>query len=590
MTLPPRDPSRPLRIGNCSGFFGDRLAALREMVTGGALDVVSGDYLAELTMLILFRTQAKDPTRGYAATFLRQLEDVLGEISDRGVRVVVNAGGLNPAGCADAVRALATKLGVDVPVAHVEGDDVRNRDGIPAGSVTANAYLGGWPIAAALDGGAQIVVTGRCTDAALVGGPAAWWHGWQREQWDALAGAVVVGHVLECGTQATGGNYSFFQEVPGLEHPGFPLAEVHADGSAVITKHPGTGGLVSVGTVTAQLLYEIAEPLYRGPDVNTHFNTIVLTDDGADRVRISGVKGSGPSTTLKVAANTLGGLRNAMTFVLTGLDIEEKAALVKRTLMPHLEGLREVAWNLARTDHDDADTEQAASAQLTVAVKDSDPAKVGRAFSSLAVEIALASYPGCTLTSPPGDGAPYGVYTPAFVEKSLVTATVVHTDGRREDVPHTITEDTGWFRYGRQPRSHPADAPTVHASTRRVPLGTIAGARSGDKGGNANVGVWVRSDDAYLWLADFLDEDRVRTLLPEAKDLPVTVHPLPNLRAVNIVIEGILGEGVASSTRFDPQAKGLGEWLRSRVVDVPIALLADGLVADAPLDAAPLGS
>ncbi|HVU73196.1 MAG TPA: acyclic terpene utilization AtuA family protein [Mycobacteriales bacterium] len=575
MTLPDRDPSRALRIGNCSGFFGDRMAALREMVTGGPLDVVTGDYLAELTMLILFRTQAKDPTRGYAATFLRQLEDVLGEIADRGVRVVVNAGGLNPAGCADAVRVLATKLGVDVPVAHVEGDDVRGVEGIPPGSVTANAYLGGWPIAAALEGGAQIVVTGRCTDAALVGGPAAWWHGWAREDWDALAGAVVVGHVLECGTQATGGNYSFFQEVPGLEHPGFPLAEVEADGSAVITKHPGTGGLVSVGTVTAQLLYEIAEPHYAGPDVVADFASITLTDDGADRVRISGVRGAAPPSTLKVATNTLGGLRNAMTFVLTGLDIEEKAALVKRTLTPHLAGLREVTWNLARTDHEDADTEQAASAQLTVAVKDSDPNKVGRGFSSLAVEIALASYPGCTLTSPPGDGAPYGVYTPAYVDKRLVTATVVHADGRREEVPHTAPTGSSASMSLRASAGAAAgagdSAPPVKA--RRVPLGTVAGARSGDKGGNANVGVWVRSDAAYAWLADHLDEDRVRTLLPETKDLPVTVHELPNLRAVNVVIEGILGEGVASSTRFDPQAKGLGEWLRSRIVDVPVHLL-----------------
>ena len=285
--------SDAVRIGNCSGFYGDRAAAMQEMLTGGDLDYLTGDYLAELTMLILGRDKIKSPERGYAKTFLTQLEECLGLAHDRGVRIVANAGGLNPAGLADAVRALAERLGIPTTVAHVEGDDLLDRAAeLGLGSpLTANAYLGAWGIVDCLQAGADIVVTGRVTDASVVVGPAAAHFGWNRDDYDRLAGAVVAGHVIECGVQATGGNYSFFAEIPDLNHPGFPLAEVHADGSAVITKHPGTGGQVSVGTVTAQLLYEIGGARYANPDATARFDTIALTDDGPDRVRISGVRG-----------------------------------------------------------------------------------------------------------------------------------------------------------------------------------------------------------------------------------------------------------------------------------------------------------
>jgi hypothetical protein len=573
--------ARVLRIANCSGFYGDRLSALEEVLTGGPVDVVTGDYLAELTMLILFRSKLKDPARGYATTFLRQLEGVLGTVADRGTQVVVNAGGLAPEACAAAVRDLADRLGVTVPVAHVEGDDLLPRvggldlphldTGEPLGErqpLTANAYLGAWGIARALQEGAQVVVTGRVTDASLVVGPAAARFGWARDDWDALAGAVVAGHVLECGTQATGGNYAFWQEeVAQPLRMGFPVAELHEDGSCVVTKHPGTGGAVTVGTVTAQLLYEIAGPLYAGPDVVTDFSTIRLEQDGPDRVRVSGVRGGPPSGRLKVALNMVGGHRNRMEFVLTGLDVEAKAELA-------LAGLRDalptepavLTTDLVRLDREDASTNEQAAALLRVTVKDPDPTVVGRAFSSAAVELALASYPGFTLTSPPGNGAPYGVYWPALVDADEVEHLVVHHDGRREVVPHTAAGDALVAAVPEAPAT-PAEP------TQRVPLGRVVGARSGDKGGNANVGFWARTDEAAAWLLSWLDEKAFRALLPEADGLAVSVHPLPNLRAVNVVVHGLLGEGVAASTRFDPQAKGLGEYLRSRYVDVPASLL-----------------
>jgi hypothetical protein len=566
--------ARALRIGNCSGFYGDRFAAMHEMLAGGDLDVLTGDYLAELTMLLLWRSRSKDPSLGYAVTFVRQLEECLGLAWERGVRIVANAGGLNPAGCADAVRAIGSQLGLRVPVAHVSGDDLLPRRDelalagfeLPTSTVTANAYLGGWGIAAALDSGAQVVVTGRVTDAALVIGPAAWWHGWDREDWDRLAGALVAGHVLECGAQATGGNYSFFTEVPGMENLGFPLAEIEADGSSVITKHPGTGGRVDVGTVTAQLLYEIGPQQYLNPDVVADFGSIELTDLGGDRVRIAPVTGYEPPTTTKICVNTMGGFRNSMTFLLTGLEIEAKADLVRRQLAPALGGVEQVEWTLSRTDHDDPDTNARAVARLTVSATDSDAARIGRPFSSAAVEIALGSYPGCTLTSPPGEASAYGVYSAAYLDNELVGHRVVLDDGAVVDIAATPGANHTWL-------VHHYGVASLSPGTLRVPLGSIIGARSGDKGGDANVGVWARTDRGRAWLNGFLTVERFQELLPEMAGLQVDRHEFPNLRALNFVVHGLLGEGVASSTRQDPQAKGLGEWLRARLVDIPTLLL-----------------
>ncbi|MBA2807058.1 DUF1446 domain-containing protein [Streptomyces sp. KM273126] len=572
----------PLRIGNASGFYGDRFDAMREMLTGGELDVLTGDYLAELTMLILGRDRLKDPAAGYARTFLGQLEECLGLAHERGVRIVTNAGGLNPAGLGDAVRELADRLGIPVRVAHVEGDDLTHRH---SDALAARAYLGGFGIAACLREGADVVVTGRVTDAALVTGPAAAHFGWTPDAHDRLAGAVVAGHVLECGTQATGGNYAFFtdHDVRRLRHPGFPLAELHEDGTAVITKHPGTGGVVDVGTVTAQLLYETAGARYAGPDVTARLDTVELTQEGPDRVRITGVRGEAPPPTLKVGLNRIGGYRNEVAFVLTGLDIEKKAALVRDQMETALNTAKfspaHVTWSLARTDHPDASTEETASALLRLVVRDPDQAVVGRALSGAAVELALASYPGFHVLAPPGKGAPYGVFEAVYVDHGVAHHVAVLQDGRRIRIPpahvppaHTApAHDTPVLQP--TPEPPPPEPLPSGLPTRRAPLGLVAGARSGDKGGNANVGVWARSDDAWRWLAHTLTVDRFRELLPETAELTVIRHALPNLRALNFVVEGILGEGVAAQARFDPQAKALGEWLRSRHLDIPEVLL-----------------
>jgi hypothetical protein len=428
----------PIRIGNCSGFYGDRLSAMREMLEGGPLDVLTGDYLAELTMLILGRDQLKDPTLGYARTFVRQVEDCLGLALARGVKLVSNAGGLNPAGLAATLEEIAAGQGLSPSIAYVDGDDVRSLRF--DGALTANAYLGGFGIAAALAGGADIVVTGRVTDASLVVGPAVAHFGWDPTSYDELAGAVVAGHVLECGTQATGGNFSGFADMVssgstsgGARPLGFPFAEVHEDGSSVITKHADSGGTVTVDTVTAQLMYEVQSTRYLGPDVTTHLDTIVLSDDGPDRVGVSGVRGSAAPEQLKVSVNELGGYRNSVEFVLTGLEIEAKAAWVRAQLEPRLSA-SSVTWTLGPLPPADADTEEGASTLLRCTVQDPSPEPVGRAFSSAAVELALASYPGFTMTAPPGPGTPYGVYRAEYVDRSAVTHTVHHADSYTETV------------------------------------------------------------------------------------------------------------------------------------------------------------
>ncbi|MFE6836440.1 acyclic terpene utilization AtuA family protein [Streptomyces sp. NPDC057705] len=615
--MTPRPPAdRPLLIGNASGFYGDRFDALREMLTGGPLDVLTGDYLAELTMLILGRDRLKNPDLGYAKTFLRQLEEGLGLAHERGVRIVANAGGLNPAGLADAVRALAAKVGVPVTVAHVEGDDLTPYED---GALTANAYLGGAGITACLRAGADVVVTGRVTDAALVSGPAAWWFDWAPDDYDRLAGAVVAGHVLECGTQATGGNYAFFT-AHDVRRPGFPLAEISADGSAVITKHPGTGGAVTPGTVTAQLLYETQGVRYLGPDVTARLDTVRLSEDGPDRVRVSGVLGEPPPSTLKVGVTRIGGWRNEVVFVLTGLDIEAKAALVRTQMSEALEGVATADWTLARTDHEDAPTEETASALLRLVVRDPSPDRVGRALTSTAIELALGSYPGFHVTTPPGPAQPYGVFTSTLTPAAEVPHVAVLPNGTRLPIPAARSLETGappqtpsglrpeprasiageaeFPLRANQPR--PADdasrnpAPPAFEErglgrspsfgkgrvgespagpTTRAPLGALAGARSGDKGGDANIGVWVESEAAWAWLDRTLTVELMQELLPETRALPVTRHPLPNLRALNFTLTGILGAGVASGHRFDPQAKALGEWLRARHLDIPTHLL-----------------
>lgn len=636
----------PIRVANCSGFFGDRLSGAREMVDGGPIDVLTGDWLAELTMLILSRIRAKRPGQGFAGTFVTQMEDVMGTCLERGIKVVSNAGGLDPAGCADAVGQVADRLGLAPTVAYVDGDDLMPRlaELVAAGELrpfdagghggeggrppaaatlgdigaylTANAYLGCWGIVDALERGADIVITGRVTDAAVTCGPAAWHHGWERHDWDALAGAVVAGHVIECSAQATGGNYSFFDEVPGMDYIGFPWAEIAADGSSIIGKHDGTGGEVSIGTVTSQLLYEIGGPRYLGPDVTARFDTIELAQVAPDRVRISGTRGEPPPSTLKVAMNELGGYRNTVAAALTGIDIDAKAAVVEtafwRACPYGPDDFQEVDSRVIRTDKSDPGSNEEATAQWRITVKDPDERKVGRAFSNAFIETVLASVPGLYgLGGGPSAATPYGVYRPATVAGDLVPA-YVHVAGATHQVDSATVVGSGATHRVDSATvlvagaTHQVDSATVlddgpradvdisdgdspvaaavsdsvsgavSGQTVPAPIGRVIGTRSGDKGGDANLGVFVRSAAAFEWIDQFLTVERIRELLPETASMPIERHRLANIRSLNFVIRGLLQEGVAASTRIDAQAKSLGEWLRARTVDVPADLVRAG--------------
>ena len=586
----------PIRIANCSGFFGDRPSGAIEMVEGGPIDVLTGDWLAELTMLILSRIQAKRPGHGYARTFVSQMEQVMGTCMDRGIKVVSNAGGLDPDGCAEAVHEVAGKLGLAPTIAYIDGDDLLPRIAELAESgalqpfaddgtlgdvsrfVSANAYLGCFGIVDALAGGADIVITGRVTDAAVVCGPAAWHHGWGRSDFDQLAGGVVAGHVIECSAQATGGNYSFFTEIEGRNEIGgrarfgFPWADISADGSSVIGKHDGTGGAVTVGTVTSQLLYEIGGPRYLGPDVTARFDSIELEQVERDRVRISGVAGEAPPSTLKIAMNEMGGYRNSFTVALTGLDIEDKAELAAATFWDAClfgeDDFAAIDSRVIRTDKPDPATQEESTAIWRVTVKDSDERKVGRAFADANVHTALASIPGMYgLGGGPSAATPFGVYRPAKIDAGLVPQ-YVHLLGGPTSQLDSVAPTGGPAEVATQA----LEAVTFGATT-PMPLGTLVGARSGDKGGNANVGVFARSADAFAWLDGFLTVDRFSDLLPEVAAMQVERFRFPKIWSLNFVVHGLLQEGVAASTRQDAQAKAVGEWLRARVVDIPPELL-----------------
>ncbi len=590
MTSMPAPNQEKLIVANCSGFFGDRFSAAKEMVQGGPIDFLTGDYLAELTMAILLRKQFKDPQAGYASTFLKQMEGVMGECLDNNIRVVSNAGGLNPASLAAALEKIAAELGVHPKIAYIEGDNLMPRlddlqeKGEPfkhmdkgvslkedgGQTISANAYLGCWGIVEALNQGADIVVGGRLADASLVMGPAAWKFQWRRTDWDNLAGAAVAGHIVECSAQATGGNYSFIEEVPSFNNVGFPLAEMYADGSSVITKHPGTGGLVSVGTVTAQLLYEVREPRYLTPDVAARFDTIEIGQEAPDRVRIKGVKGEPPTDSTKVCINNLGGYRNSMTIVLTGLDIEAKAKIVESALFDSLGGkdfFSQAEVQLIQSQKVDPRINEEAFAHLRISVMDPDPKKVAR-FSSKLVELALANIPGFTATAPPTKGTPAIIHWPALVSNTHIRQDV-HV-GAQKTVVGPVTPDKDF----EVPAAVTMEIPDVPGGKMvNVPFGKVFATRSGDKGGNANLGVWGKTPLAYAFLETFLSAEKLKTLLKDLDPYDIERYEMPNLLAVNFYIKGLLGDGVAASTRSDPQAKTLGEYLRARIIELPEAIL-----------------
>ena len=579
-------------IGNCSGFYGDRLSAAKDMVEGGPIDVLTGDYLAELTMTILYNQRMKrGEDQGYVGTFLKQFRDVAESCQEKNIKIVTNAGGLNPSSMANQVQEIIKELNLDLKVAYIDGDDlipeldklysegeklINIDKEIPLDTyekppVTANAYFGAWGIKEALDQGADIVVCPRVTDAAVVIGPAAWKFNWSRDDYDSLAGALAAGHIIECGAQATGGNYAFFQEVPSFSNVGYPIAEIFEDGSFYITKHPGTGGLVSVGTVTAQLLYEIGSPAYMNPDVIGHFDTLKIEQEAENKVYVSGCRGSSAPRTHKVCINLAGGFRNGVEILLTGLDIEEKAKLVTDSIFENLGGrdqFDKVDVQLHRTDKEDPVSNEQAQASLRISVKSKNPDLVGRMFNAKITELGLANLPGWTGRGGTPSGA-YIEYWPALVDSKFIKENV-HFEGKKTEIIPTSQLDLEEIYYQKEPYDN--KLPAIN-KTKTIPFGRLYGTRSGDKGGCANLGVWAKTDEAYAYLFELLTVDKLKELLPDLSEYKIDRFELPNILSLNFYVHGILQDGVSSSTRLDGQAKSLGEYLRAKNIEAPDFLL-----------------
>jgi|TARA_B100001540_G_scaffold208092_1_gene183344 hypothetical protein len=584
-----------IKIANCSGFYGDKLSAAKELVDGGPIDVLTGDYLAELTMAILYGQKInRGEDKGYVGTFLKQIKEVAKDCKEKNIKIVSNAGGLNPKSMAKEIEKILNEQAIDMKVAYIDGDDLLPRmealsesgekfenidKKIPLNdsgyaALTSNVYLGAWGIKEALDNGADIVVCPRVTDAAVVIGPAAWKFNWKRNDYDALAGALAAGHIIECGCQATGGNYAFFKEVENFDNVGYPIAEILEDGSFYITKHAGTGGLVSKGTVTAQLLYEISSPAYVNPDVISHFDTLKIEEIEKDRVYVSGCRGSSPPKNHKVCINLAGGFRNGMEIILTGLDIEEKAKVFTDALFNSVGGqdqFDEVSIQLHRTDKEDPSSNEESMASLVISVKSMNPDLVGRLFSAKIIELALANIPGFFAQGGVKSNGPVIVYWPALIDSKHIKEKV-HIDDREIEITPTSQMDFEDMYYQKEP----VEIEEIDIKNEKsIFFGDIYGTRSGDKGGCANLGVWAKNSKSYAFLNKFLSVKKLKELLPDLKNFNIERYELSNINSLNFYIHDILEDGVSSNNRKDSQAKSLGEYLRAKVIKVPNSILGD---------------
>ena len=584
-----------IKIANCSGFYGDKLSAAKDLVDGGPIDVLTGDYLAELTMAILFgQKMQRGEDKGYVGTFLKQINQIAKSCKEKNIKIVSNAGGLNPKSMAIEIEKILKEQSIDMKVAYIDGDDLmptisnlkksgeefknidkgKKLDESGYSPLTANAYLGAWGIKEALDKGADIVVCPRVTDAAVVIGPAAWKFNWKRDNYDALAGALAAGHIIECGCQATGGNYAFFKEVESFDNVGYPIAEIYEDGSFYVTKHPDTGGLVSTGTVTAQLLYEINSPAYVNPDVIAHFDTLKIEEVEKDKVYVSGCRGSSPPDKHKVCINLAGGFRNGMEIILTGLDIEDKAKVFTDALFNSVGGRKqfdEVSIQLHRTDKENPNSNEEAMASLLVSVKSKDQNLVGRLFSAKIIELALANIPGFFAQGGVKSSGPVIIYWPALVNSKHIKEKV-HIDGEEIEVIPTSQLELEEIYYQKEPIKIKK---IKKEDEKEIYFGEIYGTRSGDKGGCANLGVWAKNVNSFAFLHDFLTVKKLKELLPDLNQYKIERFELANINSLNFYIHDILQDGVSSNDKKDGQAKSLGEYLRAKKVKVPQSIIGD---------------
>jgi len=597
---------RPLRIGGASGFWGDSSVGAPQLVASGEIDVLVFDYLAETTMALLVAAQRKNPEAGYATDFVdTAMRQVLPQVMQRGIKVISNAGGINPQACAAALAALATELGLAVRIAVVDGDDVRAQlpalreqapggalrdlvsgQPVPARLLSANAYLGAQGVAHALAQGADVVITGRCVDSAVTLGPLMHHFGWRLDQYDQLAGGSLAGHIIECGCQATGGLFTDWHTVPDWAHIGYPIVTVQADGSFTVGKAAGTGGLVSCATVGEQLLYEIGDPgAYLLPDVACDFRQVRMTQLAPNLVQVSGALGHAPPPTLKVSATSQAGWRCTATLTIVGIDAVAKARRSGQAMLIRTRELIQAqGWeDFSATRLDVLGTESlygphaqnVALREVMLRLAVQHPRR--EALALFAREQAAPGTSWSPGTTGSGGGRP-GVQPLIVPCAFLIPRHSVQTRV-------TLGDQTWLLPFSQVPGATPttpvpdpeAASLTTGKQARQGRLIDLAWARSGDKGDLSNIGLIARQPHWLPWLWAQMTDSAVRGRLGHLAKGPITRYHLPGLHAMNLVLEQALDGGGPASLRIDPLGKGMAQML----LDMPVLLPPDWAPPDA---------
>jgi hypothetical protein len=594
-----------ITIGNAGGYWGDDPNALLRQVEGGRLDYISIDFLAEITMSIMQKQRSRDPSAGFARDFLPMLEQVLGTLMDRKTVIITNAGGVNPEGCAEAIGRMAQQLGLKPRISVVYGDDILQRipelqasgenfrnmesgegfEDVADRVRAANVYFGAWPVVEALKDQPHIIITGRVTDTGITLAPMIHEFGWKQNDWNKLAAGIVAGHLIECGSQATGGNFTDWRKVKSFDNIGYPIVEVYPDSSFVLTKHPGTGGLVSVDTAREQLFYEMGTPnSYITPDVVADFSTIQLQQDGPDRVRVSGVMGCEPTPLYKVSMAYADGFKAQGQILISGPDARDKSELFADIFWRRCanlnfteRGTEHVGWNACHRSIGHRQDGNEIILKLSARADEQEPLKI---FSKLVPSLILGGPAGVAVLG----GAPkvqeVVSYWPALIPKTKVAARIAtYADGKRADraLPPQIEG-----KFEQRPAEHDrADAPSQslqqllkkHDEAQAIPLSRICLGRSGDKGDTCNIGIMARSDAAYDFLKQHLTAQLVKDWFQELCDGPVIRYPVPSLKGFNFLLEQSLGGGGTRTLRSDAQGKTFAQALLRQRMFIPESVL-----------------
>ncbi|MDA2937730.1 DUF1446 domain-containing protein [Acidobacteria bacterium AH-259-A15] len=588
-----------LRVGNAGGYWGDDLDALYRQLTQGPIDYITLDFLAEVTMSILQKQRSRKAELGYATDFLDQMRVCLPVLKQAGTRIITNAGGINPRGCAEELAKIAHGLGIQARIAVVEGDNLMDgldqllEKGIPLKNMetgeelhtirervqSANAYLGAAPVIKALEEGAEMVITGRVADASITVAPPAFEFEWSLQDWDRLAAAVVAGHILECGAQASGGNLTDWQEVPSFLDMGYPIAEFFSDGTVYVTKHESAGGLVNCQTVTSQLVYEIGDPgRYITPDVIADFSTIVLQDEGNHRVKVSGVKGRPCTDHLKVSISYHGGYKAHGTMIVVRPNALEKCRAMaemfwKRLELEFQETSTELVGHSACHRHLSPPSDPP-EILLRLGARDSNREKV-EAFARKFTSLILNSVPGVAMVGARPRVEEILAYWPCLIPASEVSPRVTMLDsGKSFHIPWVPPHRQASPSSFGSPPSQTGVQSRVKGCSVTVPLIELCYARSGDKGDTCNVGVVARSKKIYEWISQELTVERVKDYLGAICEGEVERFELPNLLALNFLLHRCLGGGGTVSLRIDPQGKTLADALLLMQVEVSEDLVA----------------